>query len=68
MWDLYKKITIKFRHGTYQKDMVITTKYARCSTLESLELWQDLEEVEEIVDVPWIVVGGDFDVILDETE
>ncbi|XP_015169050.1 uncharacterized protein [Solanum tuberosum] len=67
MRDSYQQLTIKFRHVTCQKEVVISTVYARCTLLERLELWEDLEDIAANVDVPWIV-GGDFNVILEETE
>ncbi|KAG5570896.1 hypothetical protein H5410_060662 [Solanum commersonii] len=47
--------------------MIITTVYARCNTLDRLELWEDLEEESCNIDLPW-VVGGDFNVIMDTPE
>lgn len=47
--------------------MVITTIYARCSALERLELWNNLECLAEEINVPW-VIGGDFNVIMNEFE
>ncbi|KAH0712322.1 hypothetical protein KY289_008281 [Solanum tuberosum] len=67
MRDSYQQLTIKFRHVTCQKEVVISAVYARCTSLERLELWEDLEDIAANVDVPWIV-GGDFNVILEETE
>uniref|UniRef100_M1DCD5 Uncharacterized protein n=1 Tax=Solanum tuberosum TaxID=4113 RepID=M1DCD5_SOLTU len=32
----------------------ITTVYARCSSLERLELWEDLEELSEYMEKPWL--------------
>lgn len=49
-----------------EKDFMITSMYARCSTLERLELWDDLENLDT-TGCPWMV-GGDFNVILKEDE
>ncbi|XP_049390321.1 uncharacterized protein LOC125854782 [Solanum stenotomum] len=43
----------------------MTTVYARCSVIERLELWENLENVIEDNHLPW-VVGGDFNVIRNE--
>lgn len=45
----------------------ISTVYARCDALDRLELWKDLESLSDHSDVFWMV-GGDFNVILDEAE
>ncbi|KAH0673683.1 hypothetical protein KY284_006574 [Solanum tuberosum] len=45
----------------------MTAVYARCSAIERLELWEDLENVVEGNHLPW-VVGGDFNVIRNEEE
>ncbi|KAK4706969.1 hypothetical protein R3W88_033479 [Solanum pinnatisectum] len=47
--------------------MVITAVYARCSALERLEQWDDLEWLAERIKVPW-VIGGDFNVIKNGSE
>lgn len=57
---------IKFKNITCT-EVVISAVYARYSSLERLLIWEDLEDIEESVDVPWIV-GGDFNVILEEIE
>lgn len=41
--------------------------YARCSHLERLELWEDLEQVACNTSISWLV-GSDFNVILDDSE
>ncbi|KAH0666246.1 hypothetical protein KY285_027452 [Solanum tuberosum] len=45
----------------------VTTVYARCSALERLELWEDLEHIAAQPSSPWLV-GGDFNTIVDESE
>ncbi|XP_015169505.1 uncharacterized protein [Solanum tuberosum] len=44
-----------------------TAVYARCSALERLELWEQLEEIAENFTIPWLV-GGNFNTIMDEAE
>ncbi|XP_015161041.1 uncharacterized protein [Solanum tuberosum] len=46
---------------------MVSAVYARCNTVERLELWDELDSIAEHVQCPWII-GGDFNVILDEEE
>lgn len=46
---------------------MITSVYARCNALERLELWEDISWVAEDINIPWLV-GGDFNVIFNDTE
>lgn len=61
--DSYKLITMKFSNDN--KLLLITTVYARCNALERLELWEQLEELNQGNLLPW-VIGGEFNVILNE--
>ncbi|KAH0716859.1 hypothetical protein KY290_013428 [Solanum tuberosum] len=65
--DLVQQITISFKHRNNNAQVKITSVYARCSSLERLELWDDLEEVAYCTNCPWLV-GGDFNTITDESE
>lgn len=49
------------------KDFIITTVYARCSSLERLELWGEMEYIANNNNLPRIV-GGDLNDILAEEE
>lgn len=56
--------------GELRKDRVIiriTSVYARCSNVERLQLWDELEYIEGNDFNPWIL-GGDFNVILNKEE
>ncbi|KAG5599048.1 hypothetical protein H5410_030418 [Solanum commersonii] len=55
------------KFSKYNKSFLISTMYARCNTLDRLELWEELENIGEGGIVPWII-GGDFNVILNEEE
>lgn len=46
---------------------MITAVYARCSAIERLKLWEELECVAEDLHIPWLV-GGDFNIIMNEEE
>lgn len=63
--DNIQQTIIKFDTGNGQ--IVVTAVYARCDALERLELWEELEEIAGHNQHPWLV-GGDFNVILDEGE
>lgn len=45
----------------------ITAIYARCNAMERLELWEELEDIADHTQIPWII-GGDCNVILTEEE
>lgn len=49
------------------KFFYITAVYARCSFIERLDLWEDLQNILEEIYVSSLV-GGDFNVILDDSE
>ncbi|KAH0721346.1 hypothetical protein KY290_006336 [Solanum tuberosum] len=63
--DTMQQITIKFK--IRDNFFLITAVYARCTALERLELWEELEDLAGREHCPW-VVGGDFNVILSEEE
>lgn len=46
---------------------MIIVVYARYSAIERLELWEELEWMAEGLHIPWIV-GGDFNVILNDSK
>ncbi|KAK4733456.1 hypothetical protein R3W88_007717 [Solanum pinnatisectum] len=65
--DTCQQITMQYQlRGTEDKFTVIIV-YARCSALERLELWKDLENIAEHTKDPWLV-GGDFNTITGESE
>ncbi|KAG5606965.1 hypothetical protein H5410_028457 [Solanum commersonii] len=65
--DTIQQITIKFTHNVTKQHALITTVYARCSALERLELWEDIRWIANACFVPW-VIGGDFNVVLNDSE
>ncbi|KAH0742871.1 hypothetical protein KY290_030864 [Solanum tuberosum] len=56
---------MKFTYNN--KCCIISSVYARCNALDRLELWEELESIDEKDHYPW-VVGGDFNVIVNEEE
>ncbi|XP_070041383.1 uncharacterized protein [Nicotiana tomentosiformis] len=56
-----QQVTVRlFSHDTGQHIMM-TSVYAKCSSLERLELWDNLYYMESDMEFPWLV-GGDFNV------
>ncbi|XP_016473129.1 uncharacterized protein LOC107795076 [Nicotiana tabacum] len=70
-WDLLvdteQQLTIKVYHQDIGNHIMMTFVYEKCSSLERLELWDNLYYLASDMDLPW-VVGGDFNVILSEEE
>lgn len=60
----YQQVTMKFLKGG--KEFMITSVYARCITLDILELQDELENLD-FIGCPWMV-GEDFNVILKEDD
>ncbi|KAH0713632.1 hypothetical protein KY289_009591 [Solanum tuberosum] len=65
--DTMQQLTCSFKHKYTHSLFKITAMYARCSALDRLELWEDLELMANNTDCPWLV-GGDFNTIMDESE
>ncbi|WMV24107.1 hypothetical protein MTR67_017492 [Solanum verrucosum] len=63
--DSHQQITVRFCYQN--KFFRITSVYARCNSMERLELWEDIEAVADSIIEPWLV-GGDFNVILNAEE
>ncbi|KAH0636641.1 hypothetical protein KY289_036556 [Solanum tuberosum] len=63
--DSGQHLTVKISKSNVE--ILITAVYARCDALERLELWEELEQLVEDNTLLWIV-GGDFNVILNEEE
>ncbi|KAK4730439.1 hypothetical protein R3W88_023427 [Solanum pinnatisectum] len=64
--DTTQQLTMNFKISGTQDRFDVTTVYARCSALERLELWEDLECMTS-QSCPWLV-GGDFNTIVDDSE
>ncbi|XP_060177905.1 uncharacterized protein LOC132607846 [Lycium barbarum] len=62
-----QSITVKLQFQEYSKDMVVTMVYAKCSEVERLQLWDNLYLLASNMTSPWLV-GGDFNVLLNEEE
>ncbi|KAH0768990.1 hypothetical protein KY290_012971 [Solanum tuberosum] len=60
-----QQVSMSFKYNNVE--VVVRAVYARCNALESLELWEELENIVAQHQHPWLI-GGDFNVILNEEE
>ncbi|XP_059315388.1 uncharacterized protein LOC132065996 [Lycium ferocissimum] len=65
--DTEQSITVKLKFQEWNRDMVVTMVYAKCSKVERLQLWDSLYFLSGNMTSPWLI-GGDFNVILNEEE
>ncbi|XP_060190609.1 uncharacterized protein LOC132619859 [Lycium barbarum] len=65
--DTEQYITVKLQFQDFNKEMVVTIVYAKCSEVERMQLWDILYLLASNMTAPWLV-GGDFNVILNEEE
>lgn len=56
-------MTINWRHQTLQYNFSVTIVYAKYSTVQRLDLWNDIFQVANKIDGP-CMIGGDFNVVL----
>ncbi|XP_070010475.1 uncharacterized protein [Nicotiana sylvestris] len=67
MMDTEQQVTIRVYHQDISKHIIMTFVYAKCSSLERLELWDYLYCLASDMELPWLV-RGDFNVIFQEEE
>ncbi|XP_060182357.1 uncharacterized protein LOC132612025 [Lycium barbarum] len=65
--DLEQHITIKLLFQDWNKSLMVTMVYAKCDYLERISLWDSLYSLTDQMELPWLV-GGDFNVIMNEDE
>ncbi|XP_070046818.1 uncharacterized protein [Nicotiana tomentosiformis] len=65
--DSHQQVTIKLYHHYIGQYIMCTFVYAKCSSLERLELWDNLYCLASDMEFPWMV-GGDFNMLLHEDE
>ncbi|XP_075077104.1 uncharacterized protein LOC142163855 [Nicotiana tabacum] len=65
--DMEQQLTIRVYHQDIGKYIMITFVYAKRSSLDILELWDSLYYLASDMELPWLV-GGDFNVLLNEEE
>ncbi|XP_019224508.1 PREDICTED: uncharacterized protein LOC109206171 [Nicotiana attenuata] len=70
-WELIVKteqhVIVKVFHHDFGKRIMMTFVYAKCSSIERLELWDNLWYPAIDMELPWLVVG-DFNVVLHKDE
>lgn len=65
MQDSEQKITIRL--SIQGKNLCVTMVYAKCNATTRLRLWDDIYAISNNMTDPWII-GGDFNVIINEEE
>ncbi|XP_075083347.1 uncharacterized protein LOC142167090 [Nicotiana tabacum] len=65
--DTEQQVTVRVFHHDLGQHMMMTFVYAKCSAIERLDLWDHLYYLASDMELPWLV-GGDFNVILQEYE
>ncbi|XP_059315791.1 uncharacterized protein LOC132066504 [Lycium ferocissimum] len=65
--DTDQQITVKLSFQEDNKILMTTMIYAKCEALERINLWDNLYNLADQMEVPWLV-GGDFNVIMNEDE
>nr|XP_016444958.1 PREDICTED: uncharacterized protein LOC107770193 [Nicotiana tabacum] len=65
--DTEQQLTIMVYHQHLCKHIIMTFVYAKCSSLDRLELWDNLYYLSSDMELPW-VVGGDFNIVLNEED
>ncbi|XP_075075955.1 uncharacterized protein LOC107802716 [Nicotiana tabacum] len=65
--DTEQQVIIKLYHQDIGQYIMFTFVYAKCSSFERLELWDNLYYIASDMELPWVVVG-DFNVVLHEDE
>nr|XP_009597454.1 uncharacterized protein LOC104093421 [Nicotiana tomentosiformis] len=70
-WELVtetaQQVVVRVFHHDISQHIMMTFVYAKCSSVERLELWDNLYCLACDMELPWLV-GGDFNVILHEDE
>ncbi|KAK4728573.1 hypothetical protein R3W88_021561 [Solanum pinnatisectum] len=60
-------LTLKVHSCGMGIDVMISVIYAKCTQGERLNLWESMAHLASTVNIPW-VIGGDFNVITNESE
>lgn len=63
----FQQITMQFGLRGSIDSFTLTIVYVRYSAIERLGLWEDLQDIPDSGHSPWIV-GGGFNIILDDSE
>ncbi|XP_060177821.1 uncharacterized protein LOC132607756 [Lycium barbarum] len=65
--DTAHQVTLKLHFQELDKTMIVTLVYEKCDALERLSLWDIMYCLADGMTTPWLI-GGDFNVILNEEE
>ncbi|XP_060202652.1 uncharacterized protein LOC132631070 [Lycium barbarum] len=65
--DTDQQLTLKLFNCSTDLDMIVTLVYAKCDRMERIELWDSMYNLASDMTLSWIV-GGDFNVIVEEEE
>ncbi|XP_019240850.1 PREDICTED: uncharacterized protein LOC109220840 [Nicotiana attenuata] len=67
MYNMVQQLTLKLFHTESHVEFVLTLVYAKCDSIERIELWDSMYAMATDMTILWLV-GGDFNVIWDEEE
>ncbi|XP_075077128.1 uncharacterized protein LOC142163876 [Nicotiana tabacum] len=67
LMDTEQQVTISLYHQDIDQHIIMTFVYAKCSSIERLELWDYLYYLATDMNFSWMV-GGDFNFVLHEDE
>ncbi|XP_060211976.1 uncharacterized protein LOC132639554 [Lycium barbarum] len=62
-----QQVTLQLIHSSLNQSVLVLVVYAKCDRLEREELWDDMVDLVNQQDLPWII-GGDFNVIVSDEE
>ncbi|XP_060183090.1 uncharacterized protein LOC132613048 [Lycium barbarum] len=65
--DTDQQLTLKLFNWNTDFDMIVTLVYAKCDRSERIELWDSMYNLASDMTLSWLV-GGDFNVIVEEEE
>uniref|UniRef100_M1DHQ7 AP endonuclease/reverse transcriptase n=1 Tax=Solanum tuberosum TaxID=4113 RepID=M1DHQ7_SOLTU len=62
-----QQLTVLLQNQPLSLSFYVTIVYAKCDSIQRLELWDELFSIANRMDKPWII-GGDFNVVLNSEE
>lgn len=65
--DNEQHIILNLRDQNTDKGTFISVIYAKCTTIERKNLWESIQDMNNVIDGPWCV-GGNFNVIMDSSK
>ncbi|XP_060202720.1 uncharacterized protein LOC132631137 [Lycium barbarum] len=67
LMDTNQQLTLKLFNWDTHLDIIVTLVYAKCDRIDRIGLWDSMYNLASDMNLPWLV-GGDFNVIVDEEE